>query len=186
MQDCSSFSCGMTAILGLNRRAVNDVITQAEKEIERGQVVQVANDNCDGQVVISGHKAALAIATEKAMEAGARRSVPLNVSGAFHSSLMNPAAEKMRAVLENANFQKPTCPIIANFTARDETAEFATLLVSQITGCVRWRESMLTAVRLGVTEALEIGPENVLAGLARRTVPDLKITNINSLDSVKN
>lgn len=185
MRECSNFKCGMAAILGLSLEQVQDVVSETRMDLPNDLFVQVANDNCPGQVVVSGHKAAIDVVIEKAKLAGARRSVPLNVAGAFHSALMQPAAEKMASILKSTKFDAPICPVIANYTAQPVRDGFQDLLIKQITGCVRWRESLTKAVEIGVNDAFEIGPEAVLAGLARRTIPEVTVKNINSVESVR-
>lgn len=185
MRECSNFKCGMAAVLGLALEQVQNIVSEVQIDLPPGLFVQVANDNCPGQVVVSGHKAAIDVVMEKARAAGARRSILLNVAGAFHSVLMQPAADKMACVLKNIKFNIPICPIIANYTAQPTSEGFQNLLVKQMTGCVRWRESLMKAVEIGVVEAIEIGPEAVLAGLARRTVPEITVKNINSVESVR-
>lgn len=186
MKECSSFKCGMAAILGLTLEEVEALVAEAKKDLAPELIVQVANDNCNGQVVISGHKVALESVIDKAKASGARRAIFLNVAGAFHSDIMAPAAEKLAEALNNVKFNSPKCPVFANFTAKTEIENFSDLLIKQITGCVRWREILLNAFSMGIRNAFEIGPDSVLSGLAKRTVPDMNVKNINSIDSIKN
>ncbi len=157
----------MAAILGLEIEEVERLAADASQGIE---VCQVANDNCAGQVVVSGHRGAVERAVALGKERGARRSMLLQVSAPFHCSLMAPAAAELGAELERASFSRPAAPLIANVTAEPvATAEpLPDLLTRQVTGRVRWRESMATMARLGVRTVIEIGPGRVLAGLARR------------------
>jgi len=145
-------------------------------------VCVVANDNNAGNVVISGEKAAVDRAIERAKELGAR-AIPLNVSAPFHCPLMAPAAEEMAAALADAALRGPVVPVVANVTARPETdAEtIRRLLVEQVTGRVRWRESMeWMAGEGGAVRFVEIGSGKVLAGMAKRIVPDAESSSLNT------
>lgn len=166
----------MAAILGLS---LDDVKTVAH-EAASGEVVVAANDNADGQVVISGHKAAVERAIELAKAKGAKRGVLLPVSAPFHCPLMQPAADEMKAALEGVTIQRPCLPVIANVLAApiSEPEGIANLLVEQITGAVRWRESVLSMPSLGITQMVEIGAGKVLSGLARRIDRSLATMNI--------
>ena len=150
-------------------------------------VCVVANDNNNGNVVISGEKAAVDRAIEKAKELGAR-AVPLNVSAPFHCPLMQPAADEMATALAAASLVSPVVPLVANITARPETdaAAIRRLLVEQVTGRVRWRESMAwMATEGGVTRFVEIGSGKVLTGMARRIVPDAESLALNSPEDIE-
>jgi [acyl-carrier-protein] S-malonyltransferase len=141
----------------------------------------VANDNNAGNVVISGEKAAVDRAIEKAKELGAR-AIPLNVSAPFHCPLMAPAAEEMAAALAGAALNAPVVPVVANVTARPETDRETVrrLLVEQVTGRVRWRESMeWMAGEGGVTRFVEVGSGKVLVGMAKRIAPDAESLSLN-------
>jgi [acyl-carrier-protein] S-malonyltransferase len=145
-------------------------------------VCVVANDNNAGNVVISGEKAAVDRAIEKAKELGAR-AIPLNVSAPFHCPLMAPAAEEMGAALADAALKAPVVPVVANVTARPEADPevIRRLLVEQVTGRVRWRESMeWMAGEGGVTRFVEIGSGKVLAGMAKRIAPDAESQSLNT------
>jgi [acyl-carrier-protein] S-malonyltransferase len=133
-------------------------------------VCQVANDNAPGQVVISGSKAAIDRAAKLAGEFGIRRAVPLPVSAPFHCALMKPAAERMAVALENVKLSAPQVPLVSNVTAGPvtDTQEIKSLLVQQVTGVVRWRESVAYMVDHGIDTLFEIGAGRVLAGLAKR------------------
>ncbi|WP_125257408.1 ACP S-malonyltransferase [Brevundimonas fluminis] len=144
-------------------------------------VCVVANDNNAGNVVISGEKAAVDRAIEKAKELGAR-AIPLNVSAPFHCPLMAPAAEEMAAALAGAALNAPVVPVVANVTARPETDRETVrrLLVEQVTGRVRWRESMeWMAGEGGVTRFVEVGSGKVLVGMAKRIAPDAESLSLN-------
>lgn len=143
-------------------------------------VCVAANYNAPGQVVISGDEAAVRRAVEAAPAAGARRAVPLNVSGAFHSPLMVTAEEGLRSRLLATRFRDPRFPVVSNVTARPVTsgAEARELLIRQLTSPVRWAASVRTMVELGADRFVELGPGSVLCGLARRIVPDVPCTSL--------
>jgi len=137
-------------------------------------VVEAANDNGGGQVVISGHRAAVERALELAKARGVRRAMLLPVSAPFHCALMAPAAEVMRDALGNTALRPPEVPVVANVTAERATDpdEIRGLLVQQVTDTVRWRESVLACTAMGVDSFLELGAGKVLAGLVKRISPD--------------
>lgn len=156
----------MAAVLGLDFADVAEIVEQAKGE----EVLAAANDNATGQVVISGHVAAVERAIDLAKEKGAKRSVLLPVSAPFHCPLMAPAADAMAEALEEVAVSAPVVPLIANVTA-DLTAdpeEIKKLLVAQVTGSVRWRESVLKMKEIGVETLVELGAGKVLTGLTRR------------------
>lgn len=172
----------MAAVLGLSPEVVEKITQESSENREK---VQIANDNSVGQIVISGHEKAVARAAESAMACGAKRAVLLPVSGPFHSELMKPAFDVLKNFFEKINFESPAKPIIDNVTAKAETENFKDLLLKQITGRVRWRESILYAESQGVSECVEIGSGRVLTGLAKRISPNMKLIDIYSLDSLK-
>ncbi|MDP3800615.1 ACP S-malonyltransferase [Brevundimonas sp.] len=150
-------------------------------------VCVVANDNNAGNIVISGDKAAVDRAIEKAKELGAR-AIPLNVSAPFHCPLMQPAADEMATALATATIVAPAVPVVANVTARPETDPevLRRLLVEQVTGRVRWRESMeWMAGEGGVTRFAEIGSGKVLAGMAKRIAPDAESLSLNAPEDLE-
>lgn len=155
----------MAAIIGLETDAAEAVCASV-----RSGTVVAANYNAPGQLVISGDEAAVAEASAAALEAGARRALPLNVSGAFHSPLMETAREGLRAVLDEVDLSDPAFPVVANATAEPvHTAAHARdLLIRQLTSPVRWVESVESMRSLGPNGWLEIGPGRVLSGLLRR------------------
>lgn len=161
----------MAAVLGLDFADVAKIAAEAAQN----EVCQAANDNSDGQVVVSGHKAAIERAIALASERGAKRAILLPVSAPFHCALMKPAADEMRPALENTTFNKPLVAVVANVTAKAEAdpAALRSLLIEQITGMVRWRESVLWMGQNGVTEMIELGSGKVLCGLARRINKDI-------------
>ena len=158
---------GMAAVLNLDRAKLEKVCDEAARVT--GQPVQVANDNCPGQIVISGDKTALDKASELAKAAGAKRCIPLAVSIAAHSPLMAGAAQEFRAALESVQWVEPDVPVIANATARPAGREDAIdRLVAQLTSPVRWTESIQFMIGKGITRFVEVGPKDVLCGLIRR------------------
>lgn len=162
----------MAAIIGLEFAEVQDIALKASN----AEICEAANDNSNGQVVVSGHKSAVEQAVALATERGAKKAVTLPVSAPFHCSLMAPAAEKMASALADVSFRPPSVPVVSNVTARGETDpnHIRRLLVDQITGLVRWRESVLWMKNEGVTEIFEIGAGKVLTGLVRRIDPDME------------
>ncbi|MFP4098062.1 MAG: ACP S-malonyltransferase [Alphaproteobacteria bacterium] len=166
----------MAAILGLEYDAVVKIAQDAAQE----QVCTAANDNSVGQVVISGHKEAVERAVAMANAQGARKAVTLPVSAPFHCALMEPAADTMRATLAETVFNPPLVPVVANSTAQAEhdPEVFKSLLVEQITGPVRWRESVLYMTSNGISDMVEIGAGKVLCGLARRIERSITTQNV--------
>ena len=172
----------MAALLG----AELDQAKAVAAEAAQGQVCDVANDNGGGQVVVSGHREAVLRAIEIAKTKGIRRAMLLPVSAPFHCALMQPAAEAMRAALAKVNFSPPAATLIANVTARPETdpAAIKANLVAQVTGAVRWRESMQFMAAQGVTRFVEAGSGKVLAGIARRVVEGASTFSIGAPEDV--
>lgn len=156
----------MAAILGLDL----DVVTEVAEAASEGEVCTPANDNAPGQIVVSGHKSAVERAIELAKERGAKRSVLLPVSAPFHCALMAPAADEMAEALGNVRLQAPRMSLVANVTAGsvNDPEAIRRLLVEQVTGAVRWRESVLYLKSQGVSSLIELGAGKVLAGLTRR------------------
>lgn len=159
---------GMAAVIGLERGVLEEVCAAARQE--SGEYVGIANDNCPGQLVISGTRTALERAMTLAKERGAKRAIPLAVSIAAHSPLMAEAAAEFRRALEATPFQRPTVPIVANATAGPLTdpAEIREALGRQLTSPVRWSESVRWMIAQGVTRFIEVGPKDVLTGLVKR------------------
>ncbi|MCQ0092235.1 ACP S-malonyltransferase [Roseovarius sp. M141] len=172
----------MAALLGLDFAAVQEIAVEAAE----GEVCQAANDNDPGQVVVSGHKAAVERAVDLAKERGAKRAMLLPVSAPFHCALMQPAAEVMQAALEEVPMEAPAVPLIANVRAEAVTdpEEIRALLVAQVTGSVRWRESVEYMAAQGVTETWEIGAGKALSGMVRRIARDTVVRNIGTPDDV--
>ncbi len=168
---------GMAAIIGLSLEDVDQIAIEAAGVDE---ICDVANDNSPGQVVISGSAKGIEAAMELAKTKGAKRALPLPVSAPFHSSLMSPAAEIMREALDKAEVHDPVVPVMANVTAAPAQAanDIRDLLVRQVTGRVRWVESVEAMAAAGVTSMLEVGHGNILAGLVRRINKEIAVTNI--------
>ncbi len=177
MQEAVPVGVGaMAAILGLDFETVDRIA----RDIGGDEVVQAANDNDPAQVVISGHKAAVEQAMAAMKEAGAKRALLLPVSAPFHSVLMQPAAAVMADALAGVDIQAPAVPLIANVRAEPviEPGAIRRLLVEQVTGTVRWRESMANLAEGGVTEFWEIGAGKALSGMIKRIVKDATVRNV--------
>ncbi len=174
----------MAALLGLDLAAAEEVARAAATADE---VCEVANDNAPGQVVVSGHKSAVERAIEIAKGKGARRATLLSVSAPFHCALMEPAAEVMANALAGAKIHPPAVPVVANVLAAalSDPTEIRQRLVEQVTGTVRWRESMAWLAANGVTRLVEIGAGKVLTGLAKRTAPDAVASAVGTPDDAK-
>ncbi len=172
----------MAALLGLDFEQAMEVVQEAAE----GEVCQAANDNATGQVVVSGHKAAVERACEIAKGKGARRAVLLPVSAPFHCSLMQPAADAMEKALAEVEIKAPAVPLVANVLAAPITdpEEIRTRLVEQVTGTVRWRESVSWMADNGVTTLVEIGTGKVLTGMVRRIVRSLEGVAVNSAEDI--
>ncbi len=184
MAKCGEKSQGaMAAILGVEIEVAEAIASEAAQ----GDVCQVANDNSVGQVVISGSKAAIDRALEIAKAKGAKRAIALPVSGAFHCALMLDAQNQMKIALEKAEIKSPLIPVVANVTANlvTDPNEIRDLLTRQITGAVKWRETMLFMASQGVEEIIEIGSGKVLAGLVGRTCPNMKSRSIQNSEDLK-
>jgi [acyl-carrier-protein] S-malonyltransferase len=173
----------MAALLGLDFAAATEVAEAAAQ----GDVCQAANDNDPGQVVVSGHKAAVERAVDLAKEKGAKRAVLLPVSAPFHCALMQPAAEAMAEALSHVDIAAPKVPVVANVVASGVTnpATIRSLLVDQVTGSVRWRESVAWMAGEGVTEIYEIGAGKALSGMVRRIDRAIACTAVGTPDDVK-
>lgn len=184
MQDAVPVGQGaMAAILGLDLAAVREVAEAAAQ----GDVCQAANDNDPTQVVVSGAKAAVERAAVIAKERGAKRAVMLPVSAPFHCALMQPAADVMAEALENVAFQAPAVPVVTNVRAEavSDPDTLRALLVEQVTGAVRWRESVEYMGAQGVSEAWEIGAGKALAGMIRKINREITCKAVGTPDDVK-
>jgi [acyl-carrier-protein] S-malonyltransferase len=167
----------MAALMGLDLAATKTV---CEKASAPGEPVEAANLNGGGQIVISGHTAAIDRAIAEAKTAGAKIAKKLAVSAPFHCSLMKPAAEQLAAALANVTIATPRVPVVANVTAEPvtEASRIKELLVQQVTAPVRWEESIQTIAKLGVTKAYELGSGAVLKGLVKRIAATIEVTTI--------
>ncbi len=172
----------MAALLGLDFEAAVAVAQEAAQ----GEVCEAANDNAAGQVVVSGHKGAIERALVIAKAKGAARAVLLPVSAPFHCSLMRPAAERMSEALGEVDMRAPTVPVIANVVAQpiSDPQDIRQRLVEQVTGTVRWRETMAFLTSAGVELILEAGAGKVLSGLAKRGVPGATAIAVSNPDDI--
>ena len=173
----------MIAILGMG-------VDEVEKEINllpKEETCEIANDNSNSQVVVSGKKAAIEILSDN-LKKKRKKGILLPVSAPFHCSLMKNAAENLKDKIENTNFLKSKPNIISNVTAKEEidVNKIKSLLIDQITSRVRWRESVDYMINQGVKDFLEIGPGKVLSGLVRKINKDVNVSNINSIEDIKN
>lgn len=168
---CELVEGTMAAVLGLPEETIEEVCGQVDG------VVIPANYNCDGQIVISGEKTAVEEACAKLKEAGAKRALPLPVGGAFHSPLMQPAAEELAAGIESVSFKVPVCPVYQNVTALPsvDPEEIKKNLLSQLTSPVKWTQSVLNMVQDGAGEFIETGPGKVLQGLLSKIIKFVEI-----------
>ncbi|WP_145948916.1 ACP S-malonyltransferase [Paenibacillus sp. Y412MC10] len=174
----------MAAVLGAEREALAELCRSITAE---GHLVELANLNCTGQIVVSGSKEGVALVGERVKEAGGKRAIPLEVSGPFHSSLMKSAAEKLGGILQPLHFDEPAIPVIANVTARqaESAEEIRGLLVEQVYSPVLWEDTVTYLISQGVDTFVEIGPGNVLTGLIKKTDKSVKLINVSSLDSLE-
>lgn len=174
----------MAAILGMDSETLEKVTNEVT---DSTGVVQLANLNCPGQIVISGTKAGVEAACALAKERGAKRAIPLDVSGPFHSELMRPASQDLAQVLSNAFLKDAEIPVVTNVTAKSEThaSQFQELLVRQLYSPVLWEQSVRQMIDLGVTVFVEVGPGKVLSGLVKkidRSVQTLPVYDLESFE----
>jgi [acyl-carrier-protein] S-malonyltransferase len=192
MQKAAPVGTGaMAAILGGDFDTVKAIAAEAEENPEPGgdpETCQVANDNAPGQVVISGHLAAVERAIKIAAAKGLRRAIMLQVSAPFHCRLMQPAADAMQTALDAQTIAPLAVPLIANFTAAPVTtpSEIRRLLVEQVTGMVRWRESVAAMKPLGVERLVELGSGKVLSGLVKRIDPEIARSSVGAPAELEN
>ena len=172
----------MIAVLGSKISEIKNLI----KELKVSGVCEVANDNAEGQIIISGDVDSVN-SLQNILKDNKKKFIPLNVSAPFHCSLMKPAAAKMKEKINLINFEKPKFDIVCNVTAKPETnpENIKKLLVDQICTTVRWRESLLNMAEAKIDNFIEIGPGKVLSGMAKRTVKDINCFSINSIDDMK-
>jgi [acyl-carrier-protein] S-malonyltransferase len=175
----------MAALLGLDLAQAQEIAAAAAKET--GLVCSTANDNAPGQVVVSGHAEAVERAIAIAAEKGAKRSILLPVSAPFHCALMQPAADAMLEALGNTKVNVPAVPVIANVTAApvSDPEQIRKLLVEQVTATVRWRESVETMKKEGVTRIFEIGTGKVLAGLVKRIDREIEGSSVGTPEDIE-
>jgi len=168
---------GMVSVVGLETEQVESIVEHVHQE---GEILQLANYLCPGNIVVSGHSAACARIEGPASEAGARMVMPLAVAGAFHTPLMQPAVERLTAVLENVTLQSPRLPVVSNVDAQTHTdpEEIRQLLVQQVVSPVRWEDSMNKLLTDGTEQFYEIGPGRVLRGLLKRIARKVPCENI--------
>lgn len=180
MQEAYPVGGAMTAVLGLDADTIRDICAATEG------IVSIANDNCPGQIVITGEEAAVAAASAKLQEAGAKRCIPLKVSGPFHSALLKGAGEKLAAELTNVNVNTPEIPYICNVEAEyvTESDNVKDLLARQVSGTVRWRETMEKMLADGVDTFIEVGPGKTLAGFLKKMSRDVKVLNVENVDNL--
>lgn len=173
----------MAALLGLDLPIVEEIVRLSAL----GQVCEVANDNSPGQVVISGHREAVERTVELSKERGAKRSLLLNVSAPFHCALMEPAQIRMEEALSEIIVQDPLVPLMDNVSAdtTQKGEDISALLVRQVTGRVRWRESIMNMAEEGMTTTIEIGAGKVLTGLSKRIVPSLDAFSLNTPQDIE-
>lgn len=173
----------MAAILGMDRGALE----QVTKEVTaNGDLVQLANLNCPGQIAISGTASGVSKATQLAKDNGARRAIPLEVSGPFHSELMKPAADRLKAVLDEITIENAKVPVIANVTAAEMTMadDIKEKLIKQIYSPVLWEDTVKKLLELDVETFVEIGPGTVLSGLVRKVDRNVKTYAVSDKDSL--
>ena len=174
----------MIAVLGLKTDEIKNLIDLRENK--KG-VCEIANDNADGQVIISGDKQSITN-FQNLLKQKKIKSIPLKVSAPFHCLLMKPAADNMKEKINNTNFNKPKIAIISNVTAvpEEEITKIKKLLIDQIFSTVRWRESLIYMNKQGIDNFIEIGPGKVLTGMVKRTIKEANCFSINSIADIKN
>tara|TARA_B100000029_G_scaffold55178_1_gene50041 strand:- start:134 stop:1057 length:924 start_codon:yes stop_codon:yes gene_type:complete len=172
----------MLAVLGMSLNEVEEEISL----ISKNEICEIANDNSNGQVVVSGKKTSIKMLSEN-IKKKKKKGIILPVSAPFHCSLMKKAADHMKSKIEETTFSNPETKIISNVTAKEEDVnKIKPLLIDQITSRVRWRESVEYMIKQGVESFLEIGPGKVLSGLVKKINKDVKVININSTEDIKN
>jgi [acyl-carrier-protein] S-malonyltransferase len=187
MQEAVPVGIGsMIAVLGIKADELISLLKLVVNE-KNEEVCEIANDNADGQIIISGHKESI-IFLQKILKEKKIKSIPLKVSAPFHCSLMKPAAQIMEEKINNININEPLNKIINNVNASSETnpSEIKKLLVKQIFSTVRWRESIIEMSKSGVKNFVEIGPGKVLSGMVKRTAKEANCFSINTIVDIKN
>lgn len=181
MQEAYPTGGAMTAVLGLDADTIREVCRATEG------IVSIANDNCPGQIVITGQEQAVEAAAEKLREAGAKRCVPLKVSGPFHSALLAGAGEKLAEKLAEVTVQDPVIPYLCNVEAAPVTdkSRVKELLAKQVCGTVRWRETMERMLADGVDTFVEVGPGKTLAGFLRKINREATVYNVEKVEDLE-
>ena len=181
---CPPGAGAMATVLGLS----SEVVLEVCREARSAGVVEAANFNCPGQVVISGHAAAVDLAAEMATARGARRVIRLNVSGPFHSSLLQQAGERLQDELDHVRISRPRVPVYANVTAGPPAAPvpraIRALLVQQVASPVLWEQTMINMARSGIDVFIEIGPGRTLTSFVKKTLPQATAMNVEDLASL--
>ena len=174
----------MIAILGLSSKEIEELLNTRN---EKNYICEIANDNAEGQVIVSGNKLGIS-SIQSLLKEKKIKNIALKVSAPFHCSLMKPAADTMKEKIEKVNFKKPLCKIVNNVTAtsQNDPKVLKKLLVDQIFSTVKWRESIIKMSENGVKNFVEIGPGKVLTGMAKRTVKGANYFSINSIADIKN
>ena len=172
----------MIAVLGSKIEELNNLI----KELKIKGVCEIANDNADGQTILSGDIESINL-LQTVLKENKKKFIPLNVSAPFHCSLMNPAANKMKDKIYSVDFKKPIFDVVCNVTSKPENdpENIKKLLIEQIYSTVRWRESIINMSKEKITDFIEIGPGKVLSGMVKRTVKNINCFSINSIDDMK-
>ena len=180
MQEAVPTGGAMTAVMGLDAETIERICEETEG------IVSIANYNCPGQIVITGEEAAVSAAAEKLSAAGAKRCVPLKVSGPFHSQMLSGAGEKLGNVLEEVTIQEIRIPYIANVTAEyvQDHGQVKELLKKQVSSSVRWQQTIERMIADGVDTFIEIGPGKTLSGFMRKINRDVKTINIEKLEDL--
>ena len=180
MQEAYPQGGAMAAVLGLDADTIGNICKETEG------IVSIANDNCPGQIVITGEEKAVAAASAKLQEAGAKRCIPLKVSGPFHSALLGGAGEKLAGELKNVQVNTPEIPYICNVEADYviDSANVKDLLARQVSGTVRWRETMEKMLADGVDTFIEVGPGKTLAGFLKKMSRDVKVMNVETVENL--
>ncbi|WMT39219.1 ACP S-malonyltransferase [Paenibacillus sp. D2_2] len=174
----------MAAVLGGTRESLAELCAEISNG---GSLVELANVNCPGQIVVSGSKEGVGQVVERVKEIGAKRAIPLEVSGPFHSSLMREAAERLSDKLGSVSFQDAPMPVIANVTARpvQQAVEIKQLLVEQVYSPVLWSDSVAWLIEQGVDTFVELGPGSVLTGLIKKIDKTVALYNVNNLETLE-
>ena len=176
---------GMIAVIGLGLDELQNELENFKKN--NNGICEIANDNADGQVIISGEKSTIE-SFKLYLKNKEIKSIPLKVSAPFHCSLMRPAAEIMKSKLKNIEFKSPSIPLVYNVTAnpKKNDDDVKKMLIEQIVSTVRWRESIIYMSKSGVTDFIEIGPGKVLTGMVKRTIKNANCFSINSIADIQN